>query len=182
MNLVIVPGIDNSGDEHWQSQWEAASGPAATRIRPRSWTEPDLDDWCAAITTAVGQLGPGAVLVTHSLGCLAATEWLARHGSRARGAFLVAPPDRDGPVFPRQAAPSFLAVRPQRLPVPAVVVASDDDPYCTPAAASRMAGAWGVPVINAGAHGHLNTASGIGAWPAGRDLLTAFSAGLRLLP
>jgi predicted alpha/beta hydrolase family esterase len=178
MDFVIVPGIDNSGDLHWQSLWEEHWGPRATRIEPASWTEPDLDDWCAAITAAAGQRGPDTVLVTHSLGGLAATEWLVRTGSRVRGAFLVAPPDTGAPAFPR-AAPSFRAAIPARLPVPAVVIASADDPYCSAGAAVRLASAWDVPLISAGARGHLNTASGIGDWQAGRDLLTAFTAGLR---
>jgi predicted alpha/beta hydrolase family esterase len=178
MDFVIVPGIDNSGEQHWQTRWEEDWGPRAGRIDPASWTVPDLDDWCAAITAAIGQHGPDTVLVTHSLGCLAAAEWLVRHGSGVRGAFLVAPPDAGAPAFP-QAAPSFRAAIPARLPVAAVVIASDDDPYCTPAAAARLAGAWKVPLVSAGARGHLNTASGIGDWQAGRDLLTAFTAGLR---
>lgn len=36
---------------------------------------------------------------------------------------------------------------------------------------------WGVPTIDVGARGHLNTASDIGGWAEGRNLLTAFEAG-----
>jgi uncharacterized protein len=178
MKFVVVPGIDGSGDQHWQSRWEADWGSRATRIAPASWAAPELEDWCDAIAAAVIRSGPGSVVVAHSLGCLAVTEWLTRSAPAVRGVFLVAPPDRDGPAFP-QAAPSFLDLTPGLLSVPGLVIASEDDPYCTPAAAERLAGQWGVPRISIGAHGHLNTASGLGSWRTGRDLLTAFTAGLR---
>jgi uncharacterized protein len=44
MQFVIVPGIDNSDEQHWQSIWEAEWGPTATRIAVASWTAPDLGD------------------------------------------------------------------------------------------------------------------------------------------
>jgi predicted alpha/beta hydrolase family esterase len=53
MQFVIVPGIDNSDEQHWQSIWEAEWGPAARRIAVASWTSPDLDDWVGAIERAV---------------------------------------------------------------------------------------------------------------------------------
>ncbi len=119
------------------------------------------------------------MLVTHSLGCLAAAEWLTRNPVSARGAFFVAPPDEASPAFPRQAAPSFLGLARARLPVPGLIVASDDDPYCSPAGTRNLARSWDIPLVSVGAQGHLNSASGIGDWTAGRDLLTAFTAGLR---
>jgi uncharacterized protein len=44
MLFVIVPGIDGSDEQHWQSIWEAEWGPTATRIAVASWTAPDLGD------------------------------------------------------------------------------------------------------------------------------------------
>jgi hypothetical protein len=58
MQYVIVPGIDNSDELHWQSSWEAEWGPAATRIAVASWTSPDLDDWVGAIERAVRMATP----------------------------------------------------------------------------------------------------------------------------
>ncbi len=194
MRVIVVPGIDNSGAEHWQSRWQRAWGGGADRIRPASWTRPEIDDWLAALDRAVGtdpatvadatvSAGPvDIVLVAHSLGCLAVARWLREAGrtgaERVRGAFLVAPPDTDGPEFP--AAACGFAVADGPIPVPAVMVTSDDDRYCTPAAADRLAAGWAVPRIGVGRLGHLNSASGLGDWPAGRDLFTAFLAGLGL--
>lgn len=54
--IVIVPGIGNSGPDHWQSHWETAF-PGAARIAPASWEAPDLADWTAALDTAVANAG-----------------------------------------------------------------------------------------------------------------------------
>jgi hypothetical protein len=178
MHFVIVPGIDGSGQDHWQSLWQDEWGSSASRIDPSSWAEPDLTDWCHALDRAAGGYRAGEVmLVAHSLGCLAAGHWLSRARPGVRGAFLVAPPDTAGPNFPA-AAPSFTTFEAAPLTVPGLVVSSADDPYGTPQAARRLAEAWGAGHVSVGAAGHINTASGVGTWEAGRALLLAFTAGL----
>ncbi len=178
MQFVIVPGIDNSDQQHWQSIWEAEWGPAATRIAVASWTSPDLDDWVGAIERAVRTAGtPDVVLVAHSGGCWAAASWVVNRGSNARGLFLVAPPD---PAFFRAARSSFTAIVPQALELPGLMVSSDNDPYCAPQVADQLAADWDVPRIGVGRLGHINSSSGIGRWDFGRALLTAFTAGLRV--
>ncbi len=182
MTYVIVPGIDGSGATHWQSRWEADTLPNAVRIAPPSWTRPVLDEWVIAIDDAVPDTDD-ALIVGHSLGCLAAAEWVLRAGPRrlagTRGLFLVAPPDVRGPEFPAVAAATFLDIVPTELPVPALVVASDDDPYATPQATARLARAWGAGLVSVGRRGHLNSDSGIGEWPEGGRLLTAFQVGAK---
>lgn len=177
MRFVMVPGIDGSGDDHWQSLWERDLGAAAGRFEPSSWSEPDLADWCDALDRCVPADRP-SLLIAHSLGCLAVTHWASTRGHRAaRGAVLVAPPDPTGPRFPG-AAVTFTRPAVARLPIPGLVIRSDDDPYATPEATGRLAGGWGVPTVSVGAAGHLNSASGLGGWPAGWALVTAFRAGL----
>jgi predicted alpha/beta hydrolase family esterase len=92
---------------------------------------------------------------------------------------LVAPPDQHGDLF-RAAASSFTAVVPQPLELPGLLVSSDNDPYCAPQVAEQLAADWGVPRIDVGRLGHINSSSGIGRWDLGRALLTAFIAGLRV--
>lgn len=178
MAYVTVPGIGGSDDGHWQSLWENEFGTSAIRIQPASWDEPDLDNWTEAITTAVTQAGPGAVLIAHSLGCLAATHWLAANPDAVRAVFLVAAPNRHGPAFPAGPAASFVSVEPRALPVPGLLVSSDDDPYCSPEVAQELADAWRTPRVSVGAHRHLNTESGHGEWPVGRELLAEFTSTL----
>ncbi|MEU0465609.1 alpha/beta fold hydrolase [Amycolatopsis sp. NPDC006131] len=176
---VIIPGIDGSDEKHWQTSWEERWGATAVRIAPASWTEPDLADWVAAVGAAhatAARRGERVVLVAHSLGCWAAAEWLAVAQPRGVAAFLVAPPDPRGPAFPRQAAPTFANLRARPLPCPGLVVASDDDPYCQPAASAALADAWRVPRRLLAGHGHLNSGSGLGDWPSGLGLLTEAAA------
>ncbi|MGW1343790.1 RBBP9/YdeN family alpha/beta hydrolase [Kribbella sp. NPDC002412] len=219
MRFIIVPGLNGSDHNHWQSVWESTWLPGATRIAPASWTTPDLPDWTKAITDALTP--EPTVLIAHSLGCHAAAHYLTEetelspvaatnpllpqpdgptrvrpsahlsspadgsppstvrsHQSAVRGVFLVAPPDPTAPTFPADLLPTFTDLTPSPLPVPAVLIASDNDPYCTVDAAARLATAWGVPLIVTGSHGHLNSDSNLGSWPQGQQLLTSFLAGL----
>ena len=175
MHFIIIPGLDGSDDNHWQSRWESGWLHGATRIAPASWTHPDLDDWTAAIDSAVRRHpDDDVVLITHSLGCLAAAHWLTTASHTVRGVFLVAPPDQLAPTFPTALIPAFASIDPAPLGLPAVLIASEDDPYCTVEAADRLATAWAVPLITTGRHGHLNSDSDLGEWPVGRQLLTTF--------
>ncbi|UXN24790.1 alpha/beta hydrolase [Curtobacterium flaccumfaciens] len=193
---VIVPGIWNSGPDHWQSVWEREQQDehderdrrdhrqhAAVRIAPTSWSDPDPDDWRAAISTAVASCAEPPVLVAHSLGVLAVADWLATTAhapALVAGAFLVAPPDPLGDSFPDEAL-GFVTPRqaPPAQRVPTRLVVSDDDPYCSADRALLFAEAMGAEVVRVGALGHVNVASGVGAWPAGRELLRVFEDGLR---
>jgi predicted alpha/beta hydrolase family esterase len=180
VRFIVVPGLDGSDQNHWQSTWEADWLTTTTRITPASWTHPDRDDWTAAISDAIGFADEPVVLIAHSLGCLAVAHWLTTVGSpTVRGAFLVAPPDQLAPTFPVDQIPTFTDQRATRLPVPGVLVASDNDPYCTIDAATRLATGWQIPLITTGSHGHLNSDSNLGAWPYGQALFTSFLAGLR---
>jgi uncharacterized protein len=175
---VIVPGIDGSGEEHWQTLWERRWGPRAFRIEPGSWATPDLADWTGAVQEAFGAVSSRAdrvVLVAHSLGCWAVAEWARQAQPAAVAAFLVAPPDLLGPAFPGTQAPTFLPLSARPLPVRSLLVASGDDPYCGTGVSESLARGWAAEWHFAGNHGHLNSASGLGDWQAGQELLDAFT-------
>ena len=177
VSYVVIPGIDGSDEQHWQTLWEQSWGALAVRIAPRSWSEPDLSDWTASVQDAFGTLDAsardrGVVLVAHSLGCWVAATWLNRNpGAQVKGAFLVAPPDPRGRAFPGTAAPTFLDVEARPLGCRSIVVASDNDPYCSLEMASRLTSAWGSEWHMVGGLGHINSGSGLGSWPLGRGLL-----------
>lgn len=164
-NVIVVPGIGDSGPDHWQSRWQAREG--WTRFAPSSWDEPELEAWVAALDNAVT---PGCVLVAHSIGCLTSVTWLARGGS-ASAALLVAPPDPDADDFPAEAR-GWSATPSTTLLVPTVVVASTDDPYDRHGYAARAAADWGSTYVEVGAAGHINADSGLGDWSDGFALLS----------
>jgi len=185
MTFVIIPGLDGSDEYHWQSRWEADWLPSAVRIEPLSWTAPDLADWSGAVTTAVARATSPITFVAHSLGCHVLAHWLTaapsssvRAAPPVRGAFLVAPPDPLAPTFPVERIPTFARIPSAPLGLPAVLVASDDDPYCTIDAAARLADGWSIPLVTEHGLGHINSDSNLGLWPHGQRLLTSFLAGL----
>lgn len=59
----------------------------------------------------------------------------------------------------------------QRLPFESIIVASSNDPYGSIEFSERCASAWGGRLVNIGEAGHINSSSGLGAWPEGHALL-----------
>ena len=180
LHVLTLPGWQGSGPAHWQSRWEALYGDR--RVEQHDWMRPLRGDWMMRLDEEIGALadapGPDVVLVAHSLGCHLAAAWAAHSGrtARVRAALLVAPPDFDRPDRPPQLHSFWPMVR-APLPFPALVVVSEDDPYCAPAAAWKLAEDWRARALDAGARGHLNADSGLGDWPEGRALLAGLLAG-----
>jgi uncharacterized protein len=167
--VLILPGLYNSGPDHWQSRWEAAHT-EFRRVMQDDWERPRCADWVARLDAAV-LAAPDVVLVAHSSSCALVAHWAGTGGAgRVRGALLVAPSDTEAasyPVGPTGFAPMPLG----RLPFPSVVVASTDDPYVTLERARMFAERCGSRLVTVGAAGHINSQSGLGGWPAGFALL-----------
>ncbi len=174
---LILPGWQGSGPGHWQSRWEPLYG--YSRVDQHDWQRPLRGDWTARLEEVLLDLTPGqpALLVAHSLGCLLVAAWAAhsRHTARVAGALLVAPPDVSLPALQPVLA-SWAQVPLQRLPFPAVVIASQDDPYGSQERAAAFAKAWGARWVDAGCAGHLNADSRLGDWPEGHAQLDALRA------
>ncbi|AAK24156.1 alpha/beta hydrolase [Caulobacter vibrioides] len=168
--ILIVPGLYNSGPDHWQTHWERAL-PNAERVEQQDWERPLLGDWTISLAEAVRQR-PGAILVAHSLGCALVAHFAQVTGGRGvAGAMLVAPADvnREGPAG--RLLVGFSPIPRQRLPFPSLVVASRNDPYVEIDRAEAFARGWGSRFVDLGRAGHINVDSGHGAWPKGRALL-----------
>lgn len=167
--VLTLPGIGNSGPQHWQSHWEKTN-PSFVRVQQRDWDSPVCEEWLAVLEKSVARTGTGAVLVAHSLACLLVAHWAASTKLRVAGALLVAPPNPDGPNFPKEAVGfSPVAIRP--FTFPSIVVASSNDPYGTLEFANFCASAWGGRFVNIGTAGHINSESGLGEWREGFSLL-----------
>ncbi|MPM71218.1 hypothetical protein SDC9_118181 [bioreactor metagenome] len=169
-NVLILPGWQGSGDQHWQSRWEQLYG--YQRVEQHDWMRPLRGDWSARLEETVVDAKEPVVLVAHSLGCILTAWWAAhsRNTAKVQAALLVAPGDAERPEL---AAPlhGWRPIMMQPLPFPSILVGSQDDPYCTFERARTLAEAWGSRFVDAGACGHINADSGLGDWPWGHALL-----------
>lgn len=171
--ILTVPGLGNSGPEHWQTLWEPQL-PDCLRVDLGMWDQPHRNTWVNKLNLAIHRAGRPVILVAHSLGCLTVAWWAKfeqpGEGHPVLGALLVAPPEVDFfPVDERLAKFAPTPVEP--LPFPSIFVASRNDPYMGIRAARRLARSWRSRFADAGAIGHINAGSGIGDWPFGRFLL-----------
>jgi predicted alpha/beta hydrolase family esterase len=170
LRVLLLPGWLDSGPGHWQTLWEQQHGDR--RVEQADWQWPRRGDWMARLEEVLLEDDRPALLAAHSLGCHLVAAWAAhsQNTQRVRGALLVAPPDLDQPDTPPQLFNWRPVVR-QRLPFPARVVYSENDPFSSADAAMAIAAAWGIPSLSVGARGHVNGESGLGAWDEGRRVL-----------
>ena len=138
-DILIAPGLGNSGPAHWQRRW-AGRMTTARIIEQDDWNAPVLADWVARIHRDV-------MMATRPV------------------AFLVSPPDFDAETLPATAKPFKPPTDP--LPFPSMVVASNSDPLVRYERAQEFAADWGSDFQSAGDAGHINAASGHGPWPEG---------------
>ncbi len=171
--VLVLPGYGGSGPGHWQTLWERAH-PHFRRVEAADWEHPVKAEWVDNLEAAVRESGPDTVLVAHSLACLQVVHWAAATvvtgRPTVRAALLVAPPDPEAPAFP-VAATGFSPLPKGRLPFLSMLVASTDDPYATATFSEGCARAWGSHFVSIGPAGHINAASGLGAWEDGKRLL-----------
>ena len=90
-SVLILPGLGNSGPQHWQTRWQVEHG--YQRVEQSNWDRPQLQDWLANLHAAVNARSSGVVLVAHSLACSLVAHFANLHPERVLGAFLVSPAD-----------------------------------------------------------------------------------------
>ncbi|MFV0622440.1 RBBP9/YdeN family alpha/beta hydrolase [Sphingomonas sp. ac-8] len=171
--VLTVPGLNGSGPAHWQTLWEQTR-PDTTRVDLCMWHTPHRNSWVTKLDQAIRRAQAPVVLVAHSLGCVAVAWWAALSpqlpDGPVIGALLVAPADVDRSDAPAEIK-GFAPMPRLRLPFPSLVVASTDDPWMRHDRARSLAADWGSHFVDAGARGHLNADSGLGAWREGQELL-----------
>lgn len=169
-NYFIIPGLGNSGPEHWQT-WLETTGSNFRRIEQAEWDAPDCGDWVANIEAAIAGIDPATVvLIAHSLGCATIAHWARIHQRPIKGALLVAPSDIEAPVYTFPAT-GFTPVPLEPLPFKTIVVASTNDEWVSAERAQFFAESWGSEIVFVGNAGHINAASGYGEWHEGLEIL-----------
>ena len=169
MKVFTVPGLYNSGPQHWQTHWEKEYG--FTRIEQKEWETPVCDDWLQTIDKAVTKyLLDSVILIGHSLACCTIVRWAEKYKRVIKGALLVGPSDVEAPSYP-PGTKGFSPMPTFKLPFPSIVIASSNDEYVTMERAKEFAANWGSELINAGDLGHINSSSDLGNWPFGYSIL-----------
>ena len=181
--VLIVPGLNNSGPDHWQTLWEREL-PHVSRVDLGLWDDPQRNTWVNKLNLAIYKAGRPVILVAHSLACHVVSGWAVYERPEADGpvlgALLVAPPEveKEG-VDPRLAR--FAPVMKSPLPFPSILAASRDDHYIGFDRARRLARIWKSRFVDAGWLGHINAESGIRDWPFGQYLLRQLRAAVEPL-
>jgi predicted alpha/beta hydrolase family esterase len=176
VNVLVLPGLNSSGPQHWQTRWEQAD-PSFRRVQQKDWETPQLSDWIEGISQEVARTSSPILFAAHSLGSIALAHWAQTASpalaGRIKGALLAAPADVGRPGVP-EPIKSFAPVPRGRLPFASVVVASSDDPHVSLARAREFAGFWGSRFVDIGPADHI--AVNMGDWPEGKRLLRSLIA------
>lgn len=168
-NILIVPGWGNSGPGHWQSIIENVV-PETLRVE-QEWDDTSIEVWSRNIDRVVRSLDRPPLVVAHSFGCLSTAYAQITLGTPVGATLFVAPANPE-----RFELPSSYFSSPLRQP--GLMIASENDPWLSLDKAKAMAADWGIDCINIGAAGHINVASGYGAWPLGEALIECMRAEL----
>ena len=163
--ILVVPGLHGSGAAHWQTRWQQLY-PTFERVEQDDWSTPDLPRWSQRMADVLASSDKPVLIIAHSFGCLttmqAANENVTGGQFNLAGALLVAPAD------PEKFGVADV-LRDARLPCPAIVIGSTDDPWMASSRAAYWADNWRCGFLNAGALGHINAESKLGDWEQGLE-------------
>lgn len=174
--VLFVPGLRDHVEDHWQTH--AARGIAGSvTVEPLRADRLSRAARVSALDDALNAIAGDVVIAAHSAGCLMVAHWALAPTRAILGALLVTPADVETPLpqgyptYDELGANGWLPIPRGRLPFPALVVASRNDPLAAFGRVSGFAGDWGARLHDAGDVGHLNPAAGFGPWPEANALL-----------
>lgn len=174
--ILIVPGLRDHVEEHWQTILERKL-PNARSVAPLEHDKLSCAARVEALQQAIAQIDGPIVLVAHSGGVMITMHWAQKYQRPIQGALLAAPADLESPLpagYPTLDAlrdNGWLPIPRSRLPFPSIVAASSNDPLGDLERVKQYAADWGSDIVDIGAVGHLNPAAGFGEWPQAEELL-----------
>ena len=177
--VLIVPGIRDHVADHWQTHLEQRlpNAVAVPRMHPGAPEKLSCAAWVVALDRSLAALDGPVVLVAHSAGVAIVAHWARSRRRPIKGALLATPPDFESPMPPGY--PSLATLREngwapmprERLAFESIVGASTNDPLGRFDRVADLAKRWGSRLVDLGAVGHLNPASGFGEWPRAESLV-----------
>ncbi|MFQ2102491.1 RBBP9/YdeN family alpha/beta hydrolase [Aeromonas sanarellii] len=162
--ILLVPGLHNSGPDHWQSRWHQQF-PQWQRMVGLPWDKPDLTVWSAKLASKLRSRRSRVHLVAHSFGALTAIAAARLQPDKVSSILIVAPADPARFGIPDEALSGSIKVSAQ-------LIASRNDPWMSFERAEYWSRQWQVPLFDAGEVGHINAQSGHGEWSQGLNLLS----------
>jgi predicted alpha/beta hydrolase family esterase len=169
--LLIVTGLGDSAETHWQNYW-LQHFETAQKVIQKDWDNPLLEDWLESLNTAIESAEGEIIIVAHSLSCSLISHWSKENKThKIAGALLVAPADVDSPAHTPEQIRNFSPIPLLKLDYPSIVITSSNDPYISVERAAFLARQWGSSFINIGEKGHLNSESKLEYWEEGQKIL-----------
>jgi predicted alpha/beta hydrolase family esterase len=170
-HLLIIPGLGDSGEKHWQSFWLQKFS-NSTKVIQDNWDEPQLEEWLDRLDENIQKLEEPTILVAHSLAVSLVMHWLSQNNSQnIVGAMLVAPADVDSSEHTPDFLRHFSPIPTQAVPFPSLVIGTENDTYMSLERATELANYWGSDFINIGQKGHVNSDSNLEYWEEGQNYL-----------
>jgi len=161
-----IPGLKNSGPQHWQTHLEKKYPNDFQRVLQDNWDSPNCSDWIIRLEEVLSQQPlEDVILIGHSVGCATIVNWFGKYQHRIKGAMLVAPSDVERGDYP-QYITGFFPLYLKELPFPSIVVGSTDDHVVDFERAEYFAGLWGSDFVEVENGGHLE-----GAWEEAFEVL-----------
>jgi predicted alpha/beta hydrolase family esterase len=168
--VLIVPGLRDHVDEHWQTLLAAAL-PKVRTVPPMGREDLDCASKVASIEREAQAIDGPLIVVAHSGGVVMTVHWARQTRRKVLGALLATPPDFETPMPGGYPTPDalrtggWLPVPREPLPFPSIVAASRNDPLADYERVRQLADDWRSSLVDLGEVGHLNPASGYGPWP-----------------
>ncbi len=171
IQLLIVPGLGGSDENHWQSYW-LKKYENSIRVIQDDWNAPQLDNWLSKLNDTIQKLETPTILVAHSLAVSLVAHWdTLYNNSNIKGTLLVAPADVDSEKYTPDVVRNFAPMPLKKISIPAIVVASENDPYGSIERAKYFAKKWNSDFVNIGLKGHINSESNLEYWEEGQLIL-----------
>lgn len=170
-HLLIIPGLGDSGEKHWQNFWLQKFS-NSTKVIQDNWDKPQLEEWLIRLDENIQQIKEPTVLVAHSLAVSLVMHWVSKNNNpNIIGALLVAPADVNSPEHTPEFLRHFAPIPTKVVPFPSIVIGTENDTYISLERAKELASYWGSDFINIGQKGHINSESNLGYWEEGQGFL-----------
>ncbi|PBC44008.1 alpha/beta hydrolase [Rhodococcus sp. ACPA4] len=174
--VVIVPGLRDHVDEHWQTLLENKLDRVRS-VPPLSENKLSLAARIAALDAVISDIDGPIVLVAHSAGVMITVHWALQANRPIVGALLATPADLERqlpegyPMLEDLSTNGWLPIPRRQLPFPSIVAVSSNDPLADRLRVANMAEVWGSRLVDLGDVGHLNPASGYGEWSQAEEFI-----------